>query len=130
MLSIPCTPNGTAHWTQRTALDGVFPRDRSFTYGALIWLTAVLPGTLHGLVAAQAAAGAASALLVFWIARALLHRPDFLFPGMDAGANLHGQVSDVGGLGDSGHDADAAPEIIGNAGGFGIGAEGVFLHHP
>ncbi len=23
MLSIPCTPNGTAHWTQRTALDGV-----------------------------------------------------------------------------------------------------------
>lgn len=56
----------------RTALDGVFPRDRSFTYGALIWLTAVLPGTLHGLVAAQAAAGAASALLVFWIARALL----------------------------------------------------------
>ena len=29
----------------RTALDGVFPRDRSFTYGALIWLTAVLPGT-------------------------------------------------------------------------------------
>lgn len=22
MLSIPCTPDGTAHWTQRTALDG------------------------------------------------------------------------------------------------------------
>lgn len=32
----------------------------------------MLQGTLHGLVAAQAAAGAASALLVFWIARALL----------------------------------------------------------
>lgn len=56
----------------RTALEGLIPRDRSFTYGALIWLTAVLPGTLHGLVAAQAAAGAASALLVFWIARTLL----------------------------------------------------------
>ncbi len=56
----------------RTALEGFVPRDRSFVYGGLIWLTAVLPHSLHGLVAAQVAAGVASALLVFWIARALL----------------------------------------------------------
>jgi hypothetical protein len=56
----------------RTALEGVFPRDRSFVYGGLIWLTAVLPHSLHGLVAAQAAAGVVSAMLVFGIARALL----------------------------------------------------------
>lgn len=56
----------------RTALEGAIPRDRSFVYGGLIWLTAVLPHSLYGLVFAQAAAGVASALLVFWIARALL----------------------------------------------------------
>jgi hypothetical protein len=59
----------------RTALEGVIPRDRSFLYGASIWLTAVLPGSLHGLVIAQVGAGVASALLVFWIARVLLDVP-------------------------------------------------------
>jgi hypothetical protein len=56
----------------KSAVDGWIPRDRSFAYGGLIWLTAVLPRTLHGLVLAQTAAGVASALLVFLIARQLL----------------------------------------------------------
>lgn len=55
-----------------TALVGSFPRDRSFVYGGLIWLFAVLPRSLHTLVAAQAAAGVAGAMLVFWITRVLL----------------------------------------------------------
>ena len=55
-----------------TALVGSFPRDRSFVYGGLIWLFAVLPRSLHTLVVAQAAAGVASAMLVFWITRVLL----------------------------------------------------------
>jgi hypothetical protein len=59
----------------RTALEGVIPKDRSFLYGALIWLTAVLPHSLHGLVAAQAAAGVVSALLVYAICRPLLGLP-------------------------------------------------------
>jgi hypothetical protein len=53
----------------RSAVDLWVPRDRSFTYGLLIRLTAVLPGSLHGLVLAQTAAGVASALLAFAIAR-------------------------------------------------------------
>jgi hypothetical protein len=56
----------------RSALEWWVPRDRSFTYGALIWLTAVLPRSLHGLVLAQTVAGVASALLVFAIARVQL----------------------------------------------------------
>lgn len=56
----------------QTALAGTIPQDRSFVYGALIRLTAVVPRSLHGLVLAQVAAGVASALLVFWITRVLL----------------------------------------------------------
>lgn len=56
----------------KSAVEGWVPRDRSFAYGGLIWLTAVLPHTLHGLVLAQTAAGIASTLLVFLIVRQLL----------------------------------------------------------
>ena len=45
-------------------------------------------------------------------------------------ADLHGQVGDIGRLRDARHGADAAPQVVGDARGLGVGAEGVALHHP
>ena len=47
-----------------------------------------------------------------------------------ASADLHGQIGHIGSLLHAGHGTDAAPLVIGDAGRFGIGAEGVLLHHP
>src|SRR5690606_1621931 len=45
-------------------------------------------------------------------------------------AHLHGQVGDVGRTRHALHAGDAAPHVVMHAGRFGIGAEGVLLHHP
>ena len=54
------------------------------------------------------------------------HGAHILFTSSD----LHGQVGHIGGLCDARQGADAAPQVIRDAGRLGIRAQGIFLYHP
>ena len=58
------------------------------------------------------------------------HRTHVLVACIGSSCDLHREIGDIGRLCHARHGTDAAPQIIGNAGRFSVGAQGVLLHHP